>query len=275
MRAFWAIVIILLIAGGAAAFLATPSSGPGSPSAPIAPTEAPKPAPAASDTPPAPPPPVIDQATVNDIIGKAAGGDADGHAEIAKAAAEGTPFELPTTETYPLSKLIPAKAVKTGKTIVIDGVYRVTGAGTKDDPFVVPFDLLMSARDSYNPRKGLTKMPQRVAFLHQKYVRLTGYTAFPISSSDPHEMLVMFNAWDGCCIGVPPSEYDAVETHLGTPASGDDKFISFGTVTGLFKVDPYIDNGWLLGLYMMDGATLTDGKTDPSSPKAALQHQAK
>ena len=29
-----------------------------------------------------------------------------------------------------------------------------------------------------------------------------------------NEALVMLNQWDGCCIGVPPTPYDAVEVRL-------------------------------------------------------------
>jgi hypothetical protein len=282
MRLFWAILLLLLLAGAAASFLYSPSTPAApqpariseAPPAPVAlpeptPTE-PEPTPTVPTTPTTPPAPgeaapVDFNADLNRAISEAV--KADPAAKAAIAAAEGTPVELPTTATWPPAKMTPAKAVRIADELVIDGRYRVKGAGTEKDPYIVPFELLMSAADIYDPRKGLTKMPQRVAFLHEKYVKLNGYIAFPISSTDPRQMLVMFNQWDGCCIGVPPSTYDSIETNLDQPATGDDKFITFGTTTGILKVDPYIDNGWLLGLYVLDHGTLSDGKSDPVSPK--------
>jgi hypothetical protein len=289
MRVFWAVVLVLLLAGGAAAFLVHPSSPPPNGTVvqddkfttdikwtlPAKSTPATHPAPPAptqtsTATPTAPTPAVDFAKDLNNAINDAVNGgthDAAPSTAAAKPAEAGIPFDLPTTPAFPPEKTIPAKAFKIGGEIVIDGKYHVKGAGTKDDPYIVPFDLLMSAADSYDPRKGLSQMPQRVAFLNEKWVKLVGYVAFPISSTDPKEMLVMFNQWDGCCIGVPPTAYDAVETKLDKPAKGDDKFITFGSSAGLFKVDPYVDNGWLLGLYTLEQASLSDGRSDPISPK--------
>ena len=236
MRVFWAIVLVLLLGGGAAAFLNRPET---------------KAAANAVDASESPPPP---------------------HTPAPLPSTDG-PFELPTTAAFPLDKMIPAKAIRKGGEIVIDDKYHVRGAGTATDPYVVPFDLLMSAQDWYDPRKGLSKMPQRVAFLHEKYVKLVGYVAFPITSNDPKEMLIMFNQWDGCCIGVPPTAYDAVETKLTSAVVGDDKFMTFGSSTGIFKVDPYVDNGWLLGLYTMEHADLTEDHSEPVMPKLAPQEE--
>ncbi len=279
MRLFWALLLVILLAGAAAAFLGSPPARtPTPPQADAAPspagdapaTEPTKTtAPAEASTPPADPALIDFKLDLENAISAAAKTPPEApHApKPMPSAAEGTPVELPTSDAWPAAKITPAKAVRIGNELVIDGRFRVKGAGTESDPYVVPFDLLMSAADVYDPRKGLTKVPQRVAFLHEKYVRLNGYIAFPISSTDPHQALVMFNQWDGCCIGVPPTTYDSVETNLSQPATGDDKFITFGTTTGVLKVDPYVDNGWLLGLYVLDHATLTNGKSEPVSPK--------
>ena len=282
MRVFWAIVLVLLVVGGVAAFVSSPSTGTKQPSDPAAPRviedgyvpstltpaapASPQAAPeqAKPSTPTAPPVEVDLKADLANAISNAVSGSTP----VAPAPlVDGVPFELPTHPAFPPEKITASKAVKAGNQIVIDGQYRVSGSGTAADPYVVPFELLMSAADVYDPRKGLTKMPQRIAFLHEKHIKLPGYIAFPISSTDPKEMLVLFNQWDGCCIGVPPTAYDAVETKLAKPATGDDKFITYGSTTGVFKVDPYVDNGWLLGLYLLEDATLTDVKHEPASPK--------
>jgi hypothetical protein len=141
--------------------------------------------------------------------------------------------------------------------IKLDGRYTVRGKGTKEDPYRIPWELLVSAQETYQPRKGLKMMPQRVAMLHMKYVKLEGFVAFPITSTNPRECLVMLNQWDGCCIGVPPTAYDAVEVRLRTAATPDMRFANHGTVVGRIKVEPYEDGGWVLGLYLMDDAALT------------------
>jgi hypothetical protein len=287
MRAFWAIVLVLLLGGAAAAFFVAPHApAPSpvgqppavSPATPANPQPLPLtsslPAPSAAPPAPAPPKPAESSRPIDfkldleNAINTAAGTTPTApQADKPPAPTAGTPVELPMSAAWPAAKTSPSKAVRIDDELVIDGRFHVKGSGTEADPYVVPFDLLMSAAESYDPRKGLTRMPQRVAFLHDKHVRITGYIAFPISATDPHQALVMFNQWDGCCIGVPPTTYDSIETNLQKPATGDDKFITFGTTAGVLKVDPYIDNGWLLGLYVLDHTTLTNGKVEPISPK--------
>ncbi|MDP1662488.1 MAG: hypothetical protein Q8L55_11305, partial [Phycisphaerales bacterium] len=237
MRLFWAFLLLILLAGAAAAFFVSPQAGrsPAPQPAAIEPAAAPShradapvneqpaapaaPSTAKPETPPADPALVDFKLDLENAITIAATTPAEAPhaARPVPPAAEGTPVELPTSEAWPAEKITPAKAVRIGNELVIDGRFRVKGAGTEKDPYVVPFELLMSAADIYDPRKGLTKMPQRVAFLHEKYVKLNGYIAFPISSTDPRQALVMFNQWDGCCIGVPPSTYDSIETNLSEP----------------------------------------------------------
>ncbi len=179
------------------------------------------------------------------------------------AAPKGTPIDLPITQAHPLDKISKARAEKLADgSLLIDEQFTIRGTGTQADPYVLPFDLLTSAENTFQPRKGLMRLPQRVAFLHDAWVKLDGYVAFPISAADPSELLVMLNQWDGCCIGVPPTAYDAVEVKLGKPAKGEQRFAVHGSVTGQFKVDPYIDSNYLLGLYVMSNATFTSDQTD-------------
>src|SRR5262249_39584664 len=81
-------------------------------------------------------------------------------------------------------------------------------------------------------------------------------TAFPIMAQSQDEMLVMLNQWDGCCIGVPPTPYDAIEVKLKKAAKGDDRMRVSGSVKGLLRVDPYLIKDWLVSLYLMDDAEL-------------------
>lgn len=184
----------------------------------------------------------------------------------------GTPIDLPTIPAHPLDKIIRANAQRLPDgSLRLDGQFTITGSGTQADPYVLPFELLMSAENTFQPRKGLSRLPQRVTFLHDAWVRVTGYVAFPISAADPSELLVMFNQWDGCCIGVPPTAYDAIEVKLDKPARGEQRFSVHGSVTGRFKVDPFIDSNYLLGLYVMEGASFSSDQTDA---KLRSTHQA-
>ncbi len=143
-------------------------------------------------------------------------------------------------------------------TLLADGRYVVRGAGSAEDPYVVSWDLVMSAMDTFAPRQSLTSIPQRVAMLDGKHVRIDGYLAFPLVAAESKQLIVTLNQWDGCCIGVPPTAYDAIEVTLGSAVSVQRRLhsIMFGTVEGVFRVEPYVMDQWLVGLYLLDDASL-------------------
>ena len=143
---------------------------------------------------------------------------------------------------------------------LIDGKYILAGDGSAEHPFEVTWDLLVLASQTFQPRLNKSEIPPQVKAVDGKHIKITGYYAFPVASTDPHEVLVMLNMWDGCCIGVPPSPYDAIEVRLKEPmANARKQFTNYGTLSGTLKVDPYVENGWLLGMYVVD-----DGKIDAS-----------
>lgn len=141
--------------------------------------------------------------------------------------------------------------------IIADGSYIIRGSGTESDPYEVSWDLLQSCSNTYVPRLGEKVIPQRIAILHDKWVTIAGYIAFPIVATESDELLAMLNQWDGCCIGIPPSPYDAVEVKLKTPVEvGLRHQIRFASITGVFRVQPYVMERWLVGLYLMDQARI-------------------
>jgi hypothetical protein len=142
-------------------------------------------------------------------------------------------------------------------TTLVDGKYKLKGKGTETDPYKVTWDQLASAQDDYVPKDGRKEIPGRIAMLDDAWVETTGYIAFPIMSDQADECLSMMNQWDGCCIGIPPTPYDAVEVRLKAPAEGNARMATFGTIRGKFKVDPHLVGGWLVGLYRMEDATLS------------------
>lgn len=141
--------------------------------------------------------------------------------------------------------------------LLIAGKYVVSGSGTEADPYEVPWDLILTARDTYRPRLGRKDIPSGLQMLDGQYLRVRGYMLLPLMGSDIRELLLMRNQWDGCCIGVPPTPYDAIEVKLTeVPTTLSRWRVNFGTVTGKFNIDPYERKDWLLSLYTMEDAVV-------------------
>lgn len=174
----------------------------------------------------------------------------------APAAVQGEALPAPAPD--PLKpEIIPSKFEERedGSTLV-DARFVIRGKGTKEEPYQVTWDMLVATAELYDPRRNRLKLPERVKMLDGKYVTIVGYVAFPIVAEGANEMLAMLNSWDGCCIGVPPTPYDAVEVRLRTDATAEQMLLNWGSVTGRFKVEPYLAANWLLGLYLMEDAVL-------------------
>ncbi len=152
----------------------------------------------------------------------------------------------------------PGNIVEQNGSLIADGKFTVRGAGTKASPYEVSWDLLLSASDTFIPRLGERVIPQRIAMLDGAYIRISGFIAFPLIATETDECLVMLNQWDGCCIGVPPSPYDAIEVKLLSPSDNSKRHVMrVGSIEGVFHIDPYIVERWLVGLYTMDEAELS------------------
>ena len=174
-------------------------------------------------------------------------------------ATSNTPGEFtPVIPEIAQAQVIPSKFVRLADgSISNDDAWTITGEGSKETPYEITWEFLSSAQETYMPRLAEKKLPARIAFLSGKHVRISGYLAFPLIAPTASECLVMLNQWDGCCIGVPPTPYDAVEVKLGISMKGWKKHtLNFGAVSGVFRVEPYLVENWLVGLYMLEGATV-------------------
>jgi hypothetical protein len=200
---------------------------------------------------------------------------------ITDTAAPPTPAAVSESAVEPkaaASAPAPAAAAKTklevrddGSTLV-DDRFVIKGQGTHEKPYEISWEMLVSAQETYQPRLGRKVIPDRLKMLDGKWVRIAGYIAFPLMAQSQDEMLMMLNQWDGCCIGVPPTPYDAIEVKLKAAAKGDDRLRVSGSVAGILRVDPYLVKDWLVSLYLMDDAELTvEGEKRAASPQ---QHQA-
>jgi hypothetical protein len=141
--------------------------------------------------------------------------------------------------------------------LVVAARFTVPGEGTAEKPYIITWNLLLAVQEHYRPRQGMTEVPAWITFFKGKHVRLTGFVMPPMMGDDMREVLLMQNEWDGCCVGVPPTPYDAIEVKLKRNPNGLSQYtMNFGEVTGVFNVDPFVQGEWLLGLYLMDGAEL-------------------
>ena len=140
--------------------------------------------------------------------------------------------------------------------LIADEEFEISGAGTRESPYMISWNLLRSASKLYRPSLQERTIPQRIAMLDGAWVTVSGYLAFPLPQ-DTSEMIIMLNQWDGCCIGLPPTPYDAIEVKLNQSAApGRRHVLKYGTVTGELVVEPYLIEEWLLGLYLMNNATV-------------------
>lgn len=186
-------------------------------------------------------------------------------------AAAGASASLPPPDPNAKARLSP----RDDGTVLVDDRFVIKGKGDKADPYVVTWEMLVSAQETYQPRLGRKIIPDRLKMLDGKWVRIAGFIAFPIMAQSQDEMLMMLNQWDGCCIGVPPTPYDAIEVKLAEAAKGDDRLRVSGTVTGILRVDPYLVKDWLVSLYLMDDAVLTiEANAARREPTMIEGHQA-
>lgn len=169
------------------------------------------------------------------------------------------PPPRPVSSAPPADPNAPAKLVpQDDGTTLVDDRFLIKGDGSKANPYRVTWEMLISAQDSYQPRLGRKIIPDRVKMLDGKWVKISGYIAFPLMAQSNDEMLMMLNQWDGCCIGVPPTPFDAVEVKLKKAAVGDERMRVSGTLVGILRVDPYLVKDWLVSLYLMDDGEMTE-----------------
>ena len=262
LRIVWVVGLVLVVAALAVAVLdggerkAAPATVSAAPAAPASPA-ATAPAPTAPNAP----------AQQSPAAGGAAPPPAAAPAPKAAVVRAPDAVDLGLDVTIKDATVVPGNIVprpdaKSGGTLLYaDGKYEIRGAGTAENPYRVSWECLASAQESYIPRLGEREIPQRVAMLHGKVVEIDGYLAFPLMVTETKELLVMLNQWDGCCIGVPPTPYDAIEVKLVDVAKrgGRHAMFNFGGIRGTLKVDPYLVENWLVGLYILDNAKMIDG----------------
>jgi hypothetical protein len=133
------------------------------------------------------------------------------------------------------------------------------GRGTETEPFRINWDLLALGRDSVRD-DGSLDLPPGLRAVDGAWIEIDGYFAAPLAVETTRELLVMLNRWDGCCIGVPPTAFDCIETALAEPLELRGRHqIRFGPVRGILRIEPFRIGDLVLGFYRLEGASLRNG----------------
>lgn len=181
--------------------------------------------------------------------------------EAAKNAVRPAGFAAPP-ETFAGYQVVPCSIEQRTDTtnavqeLVLDGRFVLTGKGTEEEPYEVPWELLTSLQETFKPRNGRSEVPERITLLEGKWIKLSGFVSFPFVVDETDEMLLMLNTWDGCCLGVPPTPYDAIEVTLRDPVRNEDLYTTYAAVKGKLRSDPYLVGNWLVGVYVLDDAKM-------------------
>lgn len=189
--------------------------------------------PRGQDDPPAIPAPVADEPTVAPAA--------------PPPSSPSTPPPPPPPPAAPKAPAIPADAAPT------------LGRGTEAEPFRINWDLLALGRDAVRD-DGSLALPPGLLAVDGAWIEIDGYFAAPLAVETTRELLVMLNRWDGCCIGVPPTAFDCIETTLAEPIELRGRHqIRFGPVRGVLRIEPFRVGDLLLGLYRLESASLRNG----------------
>ncbi len=142
------------------------------------------------------------------------------------------------------------------RTVELDGRFRVTGSGTEADPSRISWELLTSASAYIDPAQGAMTPPPWVRLLDGTTIELSGYYSTAVRTPVAKNLLLTLNRWDGCCIGLPPTPFDAIDITMREPLPMRGlHLVRFGTFRGRLIVEPLAAAGFLLSLYRLEDVT--------------------
>ena len=137
---------------------------------------------------------------------------------------------------------------------LVDQLYVVRGQGTTNEPYLVTWDLLLSAAETYAPSAGSWELPKRLRWLDGKQLQIKGFLTSPTRATKSDHLLLTWSALDACCLGPPPNPCQAVEVKLESPITLDRHVLIGVTVEGTFKLEPRVLGGLGLSLFRLDNA---------------------
>jgi hypothetical protein len=251
MRVFWSLLLLSAAIGVWFAFL-SPDGRPRPTTATIehpAETPAPpEPAPAASPASTTDAAPAPGATTVSDLLGEA----------LTTALFPPPTASTPARPPVATDARSPADITRRidARTLELDGRYRLIGTGSPDDPYRISWELLTSAARFIDPTQHALAPPPWVRAVDGTYVEISAYYSTAVRVASTRHVLLTLNRWDGCCIGLPPTPFDAIDTTLAAPLDMKGLHLfRFGTFRGRLVVEPFAAGTFLLGLYRLEDAS--------------------
>lgn len=142
------------------------------------------------------------------------------------------------------------------RTLELDGRFRLVGNGSDADPYLITWEMLTSASEYVDPAQNARTPPPWVRLIDGTYVEISGYYSTAVRVALAKNLLLTLNRWDGCCIGVPPTAFDAIDITMRDPLPMRGLHLTrFGTFKGLFRAECLDAAGFLIGLYRLEDAT--------------------
>lgn len=141
------------------------------------------------------------------------------------------------------------------RTIELDKRFRVIGGGRDDDPYRISWELLTSAGAYIDPAQLAVTPPPWIRLLDDTFVEISGYYSTPLRVDRTKSLMLTLNRWDGCCVGLPPTPFDAIDLVLREPMEMKGlHLLRFGTFRGRMRVEVFEAAGYLIGLYRIEDA---------------------
>lgn len=142
------------------------------------------------------------------------------------------------------------------RTLELDGRFRLVGNGSDADPYLITWEMLTTASEYVDPAQNARTPPPWVRLIDGTYVEISGYYSTAVRVALAKNLLLTLNRWDGCCIGVPPTAFDAIDIAMRDPLPMRGLHLTrFGTFKGLFRAECLDAAGFLIGLYRIEDAT--------------------
>jgi hypothetical protein len=122
----------------------------------------------------------------------------------------------------------------------------------RKDPYLISWELLVSAEETYAPHQDSYEIPARISYLNGKHIRIAA-TSSPQRIERAHRSCFSCETCGtGAALAYRPRRTTRSKTSLKEPLSADDlAFANFGTLDGVLKVDPLVKGAWLLGLFVV------------------------
>lgn len=138
--------------------------------------------------------------------------------------------------------------------LLVDELYIVHGQGTAADPYVVTWDLLLSASETFAPADGRWEVPRRLKWLDGKQLQVKGFVTSPTRATTSDHVLLTWSAQDACCQGPPANPCQAIEVKLERSITLETHVLIGVTVEGTFKVHPRMAGGLRMSLFHFENA---------------------